>query len=469
MVVRTYFNKNNTLIANETINTGQNPVTELFYGGTDDETKYSRYIFNFDTSRLVALYTGGTYPDLTKLTHTLRLTNTGSFSKLLLNGTYGGKERTSSFDLIAFRINQDWDEGVGYDFASCGLLVGDCATSTNPSNWSYAKTAVSWANGFGVYTGSPASITVATQHFDAGNENIEMDITSYINGILTGGTNYGLGLAYAYAYEQMNTSCLQYVGFFTRHTQTFYEPFIETVYNNHIADDRPNFFLDKANKLYLYVNLAGTPTNLDTTPTVTIYDQEGEVFSASTATSVTHVTKGVYSINITVPTTTAITEGYLFTDVWSGITINGVSRPAITLDFELRNSLEYYNIGNADSLPRNVAVSVSGIHSGEKVFSGDVRKVLVSARIPYTVNQRQKIASMSYRLYVKEGKNELSVIDYQPVESTSNDYYFLIDTASLLPNDYFLDVKVETNQEIITKTQALTFTVVSKSDLRNSQ
>jgi hypothetical protein len=34
----------------------------------------------------MGLYTGGTYTDLSKLTHTLRLTNTGSFDNLL-NGT----------------------------------------------------------------------------------------------------------------------------------------------------------------------------------------------------------------------------------------------------------------------------------------------------------------------------------------------------------------------------------------------
>jgi hypothetical protein len=32
-------------------------------------------------------------------------------------------------------------------------------------------------------------ITIATQHFDKGNENIEMDITEYVNSVLTGNTN----------------------------------------------------------------------------------------------------------------------------------------------------------------------------------------------------------------------------------------------------------------------------------------
>jgi hypothetical protein len=53
---------------------------------------------------------------------------------------------------------------------------------------------------------------------------------------------------------------------FTNNTQTFYEPYIETKYDNHIIDDRNNFILDKLNKLYLYVNVGGNPTNLDALP-----------------------------------------------------------------------------------------------------------------------------------------------------------------------------------------------------------
>ena len=45
MVVRTYFDKNNTIVSNLNVNTGLNPVAELFYGGNADEQKYSRFVF----------------------------------------------------------------------------------------------------------------------------------------------------------------------------------------------------------------------------------------------------------------------------------------------------------------------------------------------------------------------------------------------------------------------------------------
>ena len=466
MVIRTFFDRNNTIIKNSNINTGRNPVTELFYGGPEGENKYSRYLFHFDETRLINLYTGGTFADLSKLKHTLKLTNTATFDTGLLNGNYQSKDRACSFDLIVFGINQYWDEGVGYDFQACGLLNGDCAVSVAPSNWINAQTGINWANGSGVYSGYPT--VIATQHFDAGNENIEIDVTDYVNGLILGNPNYGLGLAYSRALELTNTRTIQYVGFFTRHTQTFYEPYIETTYSSYIKDDRNNFFLDKPNKLYLYVNLAGNPTNLDNIPSVEIYDQDGNIYASYSSSEVNHETKGVYSIDIMIPSAD-FTWGYLFNDVWTDININGVSRPDITLDFELKDSFEYYNIGNADSLPKKVAVSISGVYAQEKIKRGDIRKVIVSTRIPYTVEQTQYITNIKYRLYVKEGKNEVTVTDFEQIELTTNYNYFLLDTPSLIPNTYYLDVQVESNLEVITLKNVINFDIVSESNLRQSQ
>lgn len=465
MVILTYFDKNNTIVSNLNVNTGLNPIAELFYGGAIGEQKYSRFLFHFDESRLKSLYTGGTFTDLTKLKHTLKLTNTGAFDTGLLNGTMGTKDRATSFDLILFKINQDWDNGVGYDYEVPILLHGDGAYSNGASNWVEAQTGVAWANGTGVYSGNPSGITVTTQHFDKGNENIEMDITNYVNGLLTGNTNYGLGLAYAQSYEELNTTSLQYVGFFTNNTQTFFEPYVETIYSNHINDDRNDFYLDKNNKLYLYVNIAGNPTNLDTKPSVNIYDNNGDLFSAYTSSAVTHVTLGVYSIDLKVPTTNSNIET-MYYDTWTGITINGITRPNVELSFVVKDSFGYYNIGNNDMLPKKVAVTISGVQNKEKIKRGDIRKIIVSARIPYTVEQTQSLSDLKYRIYVKEGTGELTVIDYQSVEKANNYYYFLIDTNSLITNTYFIDVQATSNLEVTTLKNVVEFEIINQVELR---
>lgn len=466
MVVRTYFDKNNTIIYNSHSNTGKNPVSELFYGGSGNANKYSRLLFYFDESNLKDLYTGGTYTDLTKLTHTLRMTNTGSFDKGLMgNATCDGKDRTCSFDLTLFSINQPWDEGCGYDYDDCSIAVmGDSSYSISPSNWLDAQTNVSWSGG---PTGTTTPL--ATIHFDEGNENINLDITNIVNGYLTGDTNYGLGLSYSRNLELTETHAYQYVGFFTRHTDTFYEPYIESVYNLHIKDDRENFYLDKPNKLYLYVNIGGEPTNLDHSPTVQIKDNEDVVISSITSSAITHVTKGVYSVDVMIPSASGYSDCYIFNDVWSGIEINGISRPDIELDFALVDSNKYYNIGTGEELPKKYAFNVSGIRRDERIIRGDIRRVNVSARIPYTVNQTDVIDGIQYRLYVKEGRNELTVIDYQDVERTYNSNYFLLHTESLIPNTYYLDIKVSSANEVTTMKETLSFDIVSQSELRNSQ
>lgn len=468
MVIHTYFDKNNTIVSNTIANTGLNPVAELFYGGYDGIEKYSRFLFHFDETRLRSLYNDGTYSDLSKLKHTLRLTNTASFDTGLLNGTMETKDRASSFDLILFKINQDWDNGVGYDYSVPILASGDYFYSTGPSNWTNPKIGFNWSGGTGVYSGSPSGITVTTQHFDKGNENIEMDITNYVNGVLTGDTNYGLGIAFARGYELINTVALQYVGFFTNNTQTFYEPYIETVYENQIKDDRNNFFLDKNNKLYLYVNLGGNPANLDQIPSVIVYDYNGAIFSSYTSSDVIQVSKGVYSIDILVPSDGNNKET-MYNDVWDNVIINGVVRPEISLNFVVKDSMGYYNIGTNDMLPKKVAVNISGIRNQENIKRGDIRKVIVSARIPYTVEQTQYIDNLQYRLYVKEGNRELTVIDFQPIEMANNYYYFLLDTLSLIPNTYYLDVLATSNLEVTTLKNVCQFNIVNQVELRHGQ
>lgn len=473
MVIRTFFDRNNTIIYNDLINTGRNPITELFYGGPVGEESHSRFIFHFDETRLNEIHSCGGFGDLTNVRHTLRMTNTGAFdSKLLGKTTCSGKDRASSFDLIVFKLEQPWDEGNGYDYTygdTSFLATGDGAVVINsPSNWIEAQTNISWSGGNGTYTGSSSGVTIATQHFEQGNENLEIDITDYVNGVLTGDTNYGLGIAFTSLYEAIPTENLQYVGFFTRHTQTFYEPHVETIYNNPIMDDRANFYLDKVNKLYLYSNVGGVPTSLDNLPTVTILDPSGAVFSAIT-TGVTQVSCGVYSVELFIPTYSAYTDCMQFEDIWSNISINGISRPDIELDFIIQDSSKYYNIGQNIELPKKYGFTVTGIKRDERIKRGDIRRVNVVARIPYTINQTEVIDRLQYRLYVKEGRNEYTVIDFQDVNRAFNGNYFLLDTASLIPNTYYLDVQVESNYEVTTITDVLSFDIVSQSELRDSQ
>ena len=143
-----------------------------------------------------------------------------------------------------------------------------------------------------------------------------------------------------------------------------------------------------------------------------------------------------------------------------------MSRPNVELDFVLTDAGKYYNISNNDTMPQNYGFSVHGIKMEEKIVRGDIRKVLVSTRIPFTVNQTSIIDNLQYRLYVKEGRGEVTVIDYEDVERAFNNNYFLLDTASLIPNTYYLDVKVESNYQVTTIKDAVNFDIVSQVEFK---
>ena len=282
MVIRTYIDKNNTITKNNLVNTSKNPIAELYYGGDTSITKYTRHLLYFDIIDLQTKYSNGEFGDLSNIKHTLKMTNTSLFdNELLGQKRIDSKVRAFSFDLILFKIDKFWDEGCGYDYTKEKTSIpSKNSFIEGTSNWFNATTLDTW-NSPGVYSGSPTGITIATQHFDNGNENIEMDITNEINKLITGGSvNYGYGIAFDYDLEQLKTEDSNYVGFFTKYTQTYYEPFLESIYTNPIMDDRAKFYKGKTNTLYLYSNLGGQPTNLDNNPSVMIYDEEGNDFVA---------------------------------------------------------------------------------------------------------------------------------------------------------------------------------------------
>ena len=65
MVIRTYIEKNNTIIKNSLANTGNNPIAELWYGGEDiTQTDYTRHLLYFGVEDLQDRYNKGELGDL---------------------------------------------------------------------------------------------------------------------------------------------------------------------------------------------------------------------------------------------------------------------------------------------------------------------------------------------------------------------------------------------------------------------
>jgi hypothetical protein len=65
-----------------------------------------------------------------------------------------------------------------------------------------------------------------------------------------------------------------------------------------------------------------------------------------------------------------------------------------------------------------------------------------------------------YRIYVREGQTEVQVQDWTKINKTPNEYFFIFDTRDKIPNEYFIDIKLENNYEVNTFKRQIKFQVV---------
>jgi hypothetical protein len=496
-ILRSYINKNNTIISNSFVNTGRNPVIELNFGASDlivPNFGFTRFIFDLDLSLLEENISSGVISTgcTSAMTHTLQMTNTSSFDNELLNSFMSNeRRRATSFDLILWRIPkfsgttgvpQLWDEGVGYDYndfniaqnsANGGIspltYVDSRAYSTRPSNWYQTTTLSGWSQN-GIYNNVNQGVVnysgltiVARQHFELGNEDLNMDMTAEINGILNGSITgvTGWGISYLPQIENITGLTESYsVAFFSRHTQTFYQPYLLTNYNDLITDDRNLFLKNQENKLFLYVYQNGDFANLDSDPFVRIEDRNGVAITGMASLTTCLKTKGVYEVTVPNGFSNSPTP-CLFYDVWSGLTINGQSVPNVTNQFTLQPYTSGIQIGSVSKDPEIYGFDFYGILQNEKILNTDIRKVGVTIKKAYTGQQLLLDVSGFYRVYVTEGTTEVLVQDWTPLNRTPNEYYFIFDMRDKIPNQYFVDIQVNTSGEKDTYKRQLTFSIVN--------
>ena len=501
-ILRSYVDKNNTIQSNSYVNTGRNPIIELNFGASDyivPNYGYSRLLFNLDLGLLQENIASGVISTgcTTGMTHVLQMTNTSSFDNELLN-TFMSNERrrATSFDLILFRIPktsgttgnpQPWDEGVGFDYTDSNInqnssyggstpitYVDSRAYSTRPSNWYQTTTISGWSQS-GLYdnkcqgtvnfTGCTNPIhIVARQHFELGNENINMDMSDEINGILNGTITgvTGWGVAYLPQIENITGLTDSYsVAFFSRHTQTFYQPFLQTTYDDLVKDNRNLFLKSQENKLYLYVYQNGDYVNLDSDPVVRIEDRNGDAVAGMATLSTCLRTRGIYEVIVPNGFSGSPTPCQYY-DIWSGLTINGQPLPNVTNQFTLQQYSAGIHIGSTSKEPDIYGFDFYGILQDEKILNSDIRKVGVTIKKAYTGQVLLQDISAFYRVYVREGTTEVLVQDWTPINKTPNEYYFMFDMRDKIPNQYYVDIQVNTSGEKDTYKKQLTFNIVNK-------
>ena len=486
MIYKSYIEKTDTIISNSKLNTGLNPIAELVYG---KDTIVSRTLMYFDHSKVKKLMNDGIMPNMEKMKHVLHITNAGSLDFTQLHEcetssiNENKKIRATSFDLIFFLIPKEWDSGKGFDYSMNALNVGYYSPtpidpqrliSTDGCNWFQRMNGLKWDEE-GVYSNSTlseeydkfsageSSIIIARQHFDVGNENINVDITSTFNKFLTSELmNYGIGIAFSPLLETMESEYENYLGLLTNKTNTFFEPFVETRYDDVVSDDRANFVLNKNNKLYLYCTIGDTLQDLDNNPTVTIKNSDEEAIMELE--SQKH-TRGIYYIDLKLSKGDFEADTMLY-DTWGNISYQGTKLDDVELDFTLKDTPNFFNIGNSlNATNTTFTPSISGIKEKENIKRGDVRKLIVSAKPNYTVNTTQLVDNIDIRLYVKDGTREIDVIEWDKVNKAFSENFYVIDTNILIPQRYYVDVKITYGMNSIIHHDVLSFNIVD--DLNN--
>jgi len=456
---RSYFEKNNTIIrfgaSPSQVNTAKNPNTEIFYG-----SGFSKFIFKLDLTELQAKVDSGEVTIDENTTHKLNLTNTifGDESFLGSSKSSTDTDRAVSFELVLFIVPEFWDEGVGFDYEQkYDYTTGNLTFNIQPSNWEMRTSLSGWTQeGIYITTGN----TITKIGFDNGNENIDIDITEYINGIVVSGdTNYGLGLAFDYPYQDISTVVGKSVSFFTKYTQTYWEPHLETTFSDLIDDNRENFAPELNRNLYLYVDYMGNRFDLDELPTVDILDASQVAISGLTGVTVTKIRKGVYKT--TFGLTGQLCDGNRFYyDKWCNLLVNGNELDCVTQKFIPKPFDTFYEIGKNNTNTNDYAIKYYGIKINEKIKRGSKRKIVTTFR---SISQQNSVLldEVYYRIYVTEGRTQVNVFDWTQMDKT-NENSFILDTSYLIPKEYWIEIKTRVNSQDIFYRDEIKFEIISE-------
>lgn len=254
----------------------------------------SRVLIKFDLSDVTDL-TGSGKANVNTLEYYLRLKNAQHPDTL-----------PYSYDVEIERLARDWDEGRGVDVTSY--------SDKGVANWEKAKSNVFWTT-----TGSDITGSMRVEyHFDEGDEDLLVNVTSIVNSWLTGNIpNNGFLIHLSSTLESGNTD-YYYKSFHSKQTHFLdYRPYLEARWDDSIKDDRDNFVFDNTGSLYLYNVIRGQLTNIaeigtgSNVLTVRIIDASGTVKTLSA--SHTGIT-GIYSASFALATGSY--SGSLFQDIW---------------------------------------------------------------------------------------------------------------------------------------------------------
>ena len=223
---------------------GQNPKPAV----DADKLEEARILIKFDTDSIKSHYSN-TFP--TDVKFILKLANAVHPFTLARN-----------YDLKVYHLENPFVEGNGLDMESY--------KDEDVASWTNRAVATAWTTAGGLEAGATE---VASQRFDTGEENLEVDITGYIEDIFDGTIASDNGLVITM--DGALTSGAQEQNFYTkkffsRSSEFFFKrPVIEARKASFIGDARGKFYAKRKTKtqtqntqrIYLYNSFEGARSN----------------------------------------------------------------------------------------------------------------------------------------------------------------------------------------------------------------
>lgn len=442
-VFRIYPSKSNTIAGSyfSNLNSGQNAVTDLWYGGggtdtaPDKRNSISRFMLNFDLTYLQQKFSNKEINESLVTSYRLKLKNSKP-RDLVLEDDYEydilHKKVAASFDLIAFPINKFWEEGRGYDLSKEIYVVRQKGNSlvSGYSNWNYATSTTAWDEP-GIYKDPTAStIFNSSQHFDIGDEDLDMDVTDIVKDWLSGGSeNNGIAIAFRRDYELLSTDTRYICSFFTEKTNTAFKPFLEVIYNQVVQDDRKQVSSNRPSNLFLYTFSGHNFANINISAvTVDIKKGNNIVYTGLTP---SQLSTGIYYVNVWM---SGATPGEKYVDVWNNVSFSPYDNQNIEQTFQVQNN---YYTANKPSINEYV-LETYGIEQGMIVHQDEKIRIYCDLRVNYSINKPSTSYSLQYRMIMN---NQVEIIPWTEVNQAVIDdcktNYFDIDASWLLQNQTY--------------------------------
>jgi hypothetical protein len=451
-VYRSYFSAQATLLRDNPTNNSKNPIIEFSYGGssTAANSKIGRYIFKVDLEGLKTEISGSTLTRSNTVSHKIFLKNVIAQAPDLAGQMMDDAKRGSGLTLSIYPLGEDFDEGNGYDYLYAPTVNYQYDPVVNAPNWTHRKTNTPWAAP-GTFQGVTPAQPLASFRLENGNEDAVFDITDYMNEVLfSNRQHYGLGIFLSGGAEALTSDQRRVVTFFSKYTQSFFEPYLETSYGSRIWEDRCTFPLDQDNYLYLQ-----TKKPIQAVQKVEIYDNDDRLIMSKPASDVEKMGNNLYRVPCAIAST-AYPDLIMFQDVWY-CQVNNVIRKqeqeftlfqdSLALETGVDEYAEYW-------------FSLSGIRHNETVRrEKQKRRVVVNAKRLFNgaIDTDPDLSGLTYRLYILSGKYPIEVIPPTPVSKLHDLIFFDLDLSWLISQQYYLEVQMETGGRVIRSQQPTKF------------